>query len=179
MHLLPCPQCQQTITVSPSQAGDEIRCSACDTIVAIPRLGELRQLPLADQAADAAVVDRGQANVGGRQVVITLLGLIALVGVIVCGFAAIRWFLVEPTASTQSHIDEIRVAYEDLDAARFIREFEDMENISLDMPAMYVYKVKSLEKQRWGIIALISGLGTLLAGAATIWVASSSRTTKS
>ena len=48
MYLLPCPSCQAPITVSPSQAGDTQVCPSCGETAAIPKLGDLRELPRAD-----------------------------------------------------------------------------------------------------------------------------------
>lgn len=47
-YLLPCPQCGQEIEIAPPQAGSTITCTNCDHAFDGPRLGELKQLPLAD-----------------------------------------------------------------------------------------------------------------------------------
>ena len=48
-HLLPCEQCGQAITVSVSMAGRAVACPHCGASVTAPKMGLIRQLPLAEQ----------------------------------------------------------------------------------------------------------------------------------
>ncbi len=176
MYLLPCPECQQTTSVSPSQAGDETKCQSCNAVIGIPKLGVLRNLPQTDEAMQKGDAEPGSSN-GGTNIGVAALGLLTLICLFIAGFAAIRWALIDVSDDTESHIAQILDEYETLDPARLIREYEHMETASLDMPAMFTYKAKELEKRGWGIRAMIAGLICLLSGIGTIAVASSRRTT--
>ncbi|QDT08341.1 hypothetical protein [Planctomycetes bacterium K23_9] len=179
MYLLPCPHCKASIEVMPSQAGDVAICSECQANVPIPKLGELRQLPTAEDSTVDSDRHQSGGDVSGLQVVAVILGLLALAGLLIGGFAAIRWFLLETPITSEIHIAKTKEAFEGLNAARLIREFEHMEKSSLDLVAMYDYKTKALEKRRWGLVALIaSGLG-LFAAVIALKLASTRRTAKS
>lgn len=47
-YQLPCPQCDSVLEVSPRHAGQSRECEDCNSPIDIPKLGQLRQLPLAD-----------------------------------------------------------------------------------------------------------------------------------
>ncbi len=179
MYLLPCPHCQQPIEVAPSHAGDQTVCHNCQGDVAIPKLGQLRQLPSSTENLDQPVVGPTGSDSFGRQVAATILGLIALAGLLIGGFAVIRWVLIEAPNSTQSHIATNAEAFETLEAARLIREYEHMEKAGIDMPAMYNYKITELEKNRWGMIALVAGGVGVVAAVIAMLLASTGRTAKS
>ena len=160
MHLLPCPNCQTPLSVAPSQAGDQIRCPSCQADVAIPKLGDLRRLPVAEpppggrSQADAPVVARGPsaATIG-----FVVLGLIATVSLLIAGFSTIRWAMLEAPETSQSHIETLREEYGKVNAAQLIREYEVMERYGLEMPSPYKYKQQQLIKSTWGRNALIAG----------------------
>jgi hypothetical protein len=178
MYLLPCPHCQEPIEVAPSHAGDDATCTACSATVPIPKLGELRQLPRADEASSGDVAPGSVADSSGQQIGAAILGMIALVGILIGGYTAIRWFLIETPTTTQEHIDELTVAYNEANAAVLIREFENMEEMGLDLTAKYKYKTIALEKARWGWTALISGGLALIAAVTAMMLASTGRSTK-
>ena len=136
MHLLPCPECEASIPVSPSQAGDQATCPACQAAVPIPKLGELRQLPLeGGQAAeaDAAGPRELESSVWTRASFL-LLGLLAVASLLIAGFCTIRWYLVEVVATSEQHVAQLREDYQGLSAAQLIREYEDIEKSGLDLP---------------------------------------------
>ena len=176
MHLLPCPSCEHSIPVSPSQAGDNTLCSACGATIAIPKLGELRQLPL---SPDSEPISSDEGASGGGGIGVVLLGMIAMIALLVTGFALIQCYLIEVPTTTDAHVKELRAAYETLDAARFIREYENMEEFRLEVPRMMLYKVAALDRQRWILYALIAGSVALLSLLAAYVLASRGRTQKS
>lgn len=169
MHLLPCPSCQASIPVSPSQAGDRTTCPNCQSSVAIPTLGKLRQLPLAEQAPPAGElrsIETGSRSGAG----FIVLGLIATACLLVAGFCGIRWSLIDVSATTEKHISSYREQYKALTAAELIREYEQMEKYGLDLASPYKYKQEERTKRKWGLNASIAaGLGGLaILGAAVL-----------
>ena len=177
MHLLPCPNCQQFVRVSPSQAGDNIRCNGCDTNIDIPKLGELRQLPVAEQddKADGDISKRNE-NSTGRRITSSILGCIAILMLITAAYCGFRWASVKPGSSTEKHIEVFAEELPNLEAALLVRHFESMEKGSLDLPMMYNYKVDELQKTREGNKAMISGAICLITGVLSIVIASTGRT---
>lgn len=171
MHLLPCPQCQTEIQVAPSKAGGETVCPNCQTSVAIPKLGELKHLPLAD-VTPAAEPRRGPPaqSASGMQAGFVTLGLIATVSLLIAGFCSIRWYLIDASMSTEKHISEFQKAYVDLKPAELIREYEQMEEYGIDMPVPFKYKKIEDEKNGWGRKASIAGTvcGVSFLGAAIL-----------
>ena len=158
MYLLPCPACQFAIPVSPSQAGDQTTCPACQQIVQIPKLGELRQLPLSEADDDAKIASNARPETSsGKRALFVLLGLIATASLLIAGFAAIRWALIDVPMSTEQHIAIYRQEYKKLKPAELIREYEQMEKYGLEMPMPYKYKTIELEKQDWGRNAAVAG----------------------
>jgi ribosomal protein S27E len=68
--LLTCPDCQHANEVTTTQAGQEIACTQCQAAMQAPRLGELKQLPV---ASDQALPDVAKTNKGGGLFVFGLL----------------------------------------------------------------------------------------------------------
>ena len=129
MHLLPCPECGAEIPVSPSQAGDLTTCPGCQAQAAIPRLGDLRNLPLASQPVEGDAAPRDAS--AGLSMAFVFMGSIAAVSLLIGSFCWIRWYLVEVSNTTESHIASLREQYETLSPGRLIREYEDMEKYGL------------------------------------------------
>lgn len=88
MHLLPCA-CGKSIPVEVSQAGDRVACE-CGAQVEVPPLRQLRELPLQQQASDAA--GRPQSDWAVHQGVLTAGALVALVLAALGGW----WWISEP-----------------------------------------------------------------------------------
>ena len=175
MYLLPCPHCHESISVSPSQAGDSAKCPHCGGDAPIPKLGELRRLPQADD------VDNSQQELpaaGASSIASVLLGMVGVIALFVAGFAAIQWYLVDVPTSTDEHVAKMKAEYEKMEAARFIREFEHMETYRLEVPSMFDYKIAELKRRRWGTNALIAGGIALTSLLAAFVLASSGRTPK-
>ena len=128
MHLLPCPSCHAALPVSPSQAGDQTTCPECQATVAIPKLGELRRLPLAEQDSgiSAAGDQQGIESSSASRAGFVVLGLIAAASLLVAGFCGIRWSLIDVPATSDEHIARMREEYQKLSAAELIREYVDM-----------------------------------------------------
>ena len=159
MYLLPCPHCENEIPVANYQAGDETTCSQCGQSVAIPKLGELRQLPTVEvpstpgAAGESGGGDLSPVRRGG----FLLFGLIALASFLIAVFCGINWFLSETSGSTEQHLESVRTEYGKVPAAQLIREFEDMENLSLELTLPYQYKVKENRRREWGQNATVAG----------------------
>jgi len=166
MHLLPCPTCQNVLSVTPSQAGDKVICGECQTEVSIPKLGILRQLPLAEEASKLPSEETAQRESGGYMIPVGILGAVAVLGFMVAAFAGIRWTLIPYLKTTDQHVADIRADYAVKPTAELIREYEQMVGDGIELGKPFTYKRLSDEKQRWGLISTISaaiGLGSALA----------------
>jgi len=72
-HLLACP-CGAEIAVSGGQAGGQVVCTNCQTVVNVPKLREISRLPLAQEA-----VSRSRRGWGPAQGMLLAGGLVAFV----------------------------------------------------------------------------------------------------
>ncbi|MEO1524518.1 MAG: hypothetical protein AAFX06_03740 [Planctomycetota bacterium] len=151
-----------------AQAGDSLTCQSCSTIVAIPKLGELRQLPRVEEDAPETATSTG----GGESFLFLLLSLVAVGCLLVTGYCGIRWAMIEVEATTDSHVAEIKSRYLESDPAVLVREFEDMEKYSLDLIAPFVYQKKANEKWSWALNAGVAGAIALVSGGAGLALAS-------
>jgi hypothetical protein len=162
MYLLSCPNCQAELSVAAAQAGDSISCSSCQSEVAIPKLGELRNLPQTAEGQNE--VSGGSRSVGGT-IAFVVLSLIAVGALLGAGYNAIRWAMIETNVTHASHLAEIQTEYRKVEPAAMIKEFEDMEKYSLDLVTPYKYQVTANEKSRWGWNAVAAAGLALLCGA--------------
>ena len=165
MHLLPCTECENEIPVSPSQAGDQVTCAKCGYVVAIPKLGDLRQLPRAPEVESGS--SRAPATAGEFSIVrragFLACGMIAVASLLIAGFCGIRWFLIDASVTTEQNLQSVRDKYETIPAAQLIREFEDMEKLTLELTRPYDYKLQQNERTAWGNRASIAAAGAALA----------------
>ncbi|QDV47184.1 hypothetical protein Enr13x_70930 [Stieleria neptunia] len=172
MYLLSCPNCHAELTVTPAQAGDSTSCPQCHADVAIPKLGELRELP---QVGDAPDQPAATAPSGGSTIVFLMLGLIAVALLVGAGYNAVRWAMIETTTTTESHLAEIEESYARVEPASVILEFEDMEVRSLDLVSPYTYHVVVTKKSRLGWNAVITASLALVCGIGAFGAASLGR----
>jgi len=160
MYLLPCPHCSSALTVSPSQAGGQVDCQSCGGLVVVPKLGELRQLPRSgEQASDGP--SPGVATVdspAGPRVGFAIAAVLATISLLIAGFSAVRWAMIDVPLSTPAHIAQFAEAYQTVEPAALIREFEQMEERGLELPLPYKYKTLELTKQAWGRNAVVAGI---------------------
>ena len=167
MHLLPCPSCQAAIPVSPSQAGDQTSCPSCQSRVDIPKLGELRQLPLSEEQStpEGSQGTDGAESSMARSAGFLVLGLIATASLLVAGFCGIRWVLIDVPNTTDEHIALMREEYRKLTAAELVREYEQMDRYGIELVMPYKYKEVQIKKDSWGrnasMAAAVGGLAIL------------------
>ena len=140
-------------------------CPECQIEVSIPKLGVLRQLPLADQTDGGKSVAQKQRQ-GGVSVVFATLGMIAMAGFMVAAFCGIRWILIPNLKTTDEHVADLRADYAERPSAELIREYEQMVGDGIELGVPFTYKRISDEKQRWGQIAGISFATGVLASVA-------------
>ena len=102
-YILTC-ECGEQITVEARQAGRKIECS-CGTIIDIPPLMAMRQLPMVDEdelAASSRPIDRRAENVGS-QLVLLLVGL----GILIVGTGGVIYvWLDRPAHPLAYYTDE-------------------------------------------------------------------------
>ena len=156
MHLLPCPHCQTAIPVSPSQAGNQTSCTSCQSDVDIPKLGELRKLPLVEEPQTAEATEAPESSIA-RRAGFLVLGLFATASLLVAGFCGIRWLLIEVPNTTEEHITTLRQQYSELSAAELVREYEQMDEYGIELIAPYDYRKEQIKKDSWGRNASMAG----------------------
>lgn len=162
MYLISCHHCSSSVPVSPSQAGDRVLCGNCGEYIAIPKLGELRKLPRAEEAPSLGENGRRPVDtLAGSRIGFVAAALVAVAGLLVAGFCTLRWALIEVPITSESHIAEYAEAYESASPAALILDFEEMEERGIDMPVLYNYKRIEVTKQTWGRNAMISGVSAL------------------
>jgi len=131
--------------------------------VSIPKLGVLRQLPLAENPSEAGS-EKEMRGESGVSVLFVALGLIAVAGLMVAAFCGIRWSLIPNLNTTDQHVADLRAEYATRPSAELIREYEQMVGDGIELGKPFTYKRIADEKQRWGRIAVISaGVGLLAA----------------
>lgn len=173
MHLLPCPQCNVAISVSPAQAGSQVVCTGCGKTVDVPRLGGLRKLPLADVADENDSGGRIETPIASR-IGYSVLGLIGFVLLIAAAYGGVRWALLEVPATTEQHIAELRETYENAAVGQLIREWEEIESYDVSANVPFPYRITELRKQELGrsaatmavagLLSILAAIGCLLWG---------------
>lgn len=100
MYLLRCPD-GHPISVSASAAGSEVTCPECGKPQAVPKLGELRQLPTAENATDS----KPQAGSPFfARVLFAVLMLVALGAATAAAYGAFRWQSLPVPPTSADHI---------------------------------------------------------------------------
>jgi hypothetical protein len=174
MYLLACPDCQTENSVTPAQAGDEITCSKCGAVVAVPRLGDLKKLPRRDEGERETPPAVETRSVGGT-IAFVVLSLIAVAALLVASYSGLRWAMIDVDVTTESHIAEMKEDFKTIDPAVVVREYQDMETYSLDLVMPYKYQKVADEKAQWGRNTLIASVLTLVCGAGGLIAASRGR----
>ncbi len=131
-------------------------CPACAQAVRVPKLGELRQLPLANQSATPADVAIATGS-AGTNTGFVIFGLIATISLLIASFCGIRWALVKVPTNTTEHVNQLREAYKVAAPAELIREWESMEKYGVDIVSSYTYQKLADEKRTWGNNTVIAG----------------------
>ncbi len=168
MPLLPCPHCSHRIEVAVSRAGAEIECPACHQSVAVPKLGELRQLDSSSQKPSP--VSASGAALGRRVAFVALLAIAAIASII-AAFGFIRAATITVPETTAGHIAEMSRIYSEVPAAQLVREWQHMETFHPETAAPHSYKLIADEKARWlrqGLIGL--AVAAISAVAATLLI---------
>jgi hypothetical protein len=175
MHLLPCPACDRSIAIAPSQAGDRTNCPHCHCEVDIPTLGQLRQLAVADRPAEQSPPSATEETSVARRIGFGLFSLLAAGSLLVAGYCGIRWFLIEVPATSAKHVEALRTEYMSLDPALLIGEYEEMEKYGLDLPEPYEYKTLENARHAWGRNTVIAAVVALLSILVTVALAATDR----
>jgi hypothetical protein len=127
--------------------------------VPIPKLGQLKELPQEESADGAKFASNEVApdSASLKRAAFALLGVIATLSVLICGFCTVRWYLIDVPQTTEQHLAKFEREYKKLKPAELIREYEQMERYGLDMPIPFNYKLIQVEKQAWGQNAAVAG----------------------
>lgn len=164
-YRLDCPHCTDTISVSPAKAGATVMCNHCQQSVAVPRLGDLKQMQDPDQAGAALAEKNSAGSQGGTDspFVVVALGMIATAALLVAGYTSIRWALSPVDATTETHLEQFRESYQRVPVATLIREYEAIEQYGLELPLPATYIKQAEIKRQWGTAAASSAVVGLLA----------------
>lgn len=92
MHIFTC-SCGQTFPISPARAGQSVDCPHCGQAVSLPKLGEIKQLPLAD-AGQKSDSDANKWN-AGRGITFSMLMAGLLATIIFGGYSSYQWLSIE------------------------------------------------------------------------------------
>ena len=155
MHRLSCPQCQHPIPVAVSKAGAIVSCPECGAEVAVPKLGELKRLPLHDNSAGRS--PSGSPSSAGSPLPFVLMACIATAAVLGAGYCGLRYVLTDVPMTTEEHLREYKQGYETASPATLIREYEDMEKYGLELGEPMLYKSIEQRKSQWGRSTLLCG----------------------
>ena len=127
MYELTCPECQTANSVTPAKAGGELACAACSHSIAVPKLGELKRLPLVDGSAEKSQLQTGPSGLsGGRSMAFAALGAVSLLCFLGTAFCGVNWATINVPTTTESHLADLKATYRMASAARLIREYEDI-----------------------------------------------------
>ena len=165
MPTFPCPHCSRPLEVATSRAGGEVPCPHCDRRVAVPKLGELRQLESA-AARTAAATAPAETSVARRIAFVTLLGVAAVAG-LVGAFCIVRYAAITVPETTEGHLARIEEIYPQLSPAELVRDWQELEKFTPETTGPYVYQRIAAEKSGWlqqGLIGLaVAAIATPIA----------------
>ncbi|EMI47135.1 hypothetical protein [Rhodopirellula sp. SWK7] len=149
MYQLTCPKCEAINEVSTAKAGGEISCSACHETIAVPKLGELRNLPSAEPTSQERAASTAAGLSGGRSMAFAGLGLVCLLCLLGAAFCGVNWSNIEVPMTTERHLEMLEESYAEASSAQMIREFEDVTKYGVDIPTPLEYRTIELRKQAW------------------------------
>ena len=164
MYLLPCPECQKSVSIAPSKAGEALACIYCQAAIQVPKLGELRLLPKADDVDEGVVIQKNSRDFSPvARTGFLISGFAATACLLIASFCGVRWMLLPVPTSTAEHIESTRNDIQSFNAAELIRAYEEMEKIPIDLTRPYVYKEKENIRNRWKMNTIYAGSAGLLA----------------
>src|SRR5690606_4881931 len=98
-----CPHCSRSVEVATSRAGSDFPCPACGQPIAVPKLGELRQLENEQASAPVATAPAAAGQIGSRVAFAVLLA-IAAIATSIAAFCLIRYATITVPETTEGHI---------------------------------------------------------------------------
>ncbi len=151
-YLLPCPHCQHPQAVGTARAGGQVACDDCGEAIVVPKLGELRQQPLAGSGQGPAVVRKSG---GGGMFLVA--ATVAAITILAAAFCTLRWLTIDVPATTASHIAEVTEAYPQASPAELVREYESINRYGIELPRAYGYHAIETRSNQWRTWALVLG----------------------
>lgn len=141
-----------------------MRCPECSQSVAVPKLGDLKELPTIGELENvSAEKNFSSATVeADSPFVVVALGLIATAALLVASYAALRWYLSPVDLTTESHLELYQEEYQKLPAALMIREYESIEKFGLELPIATPYIKQAEQRRQWGTAAVGSAIAAAL-----------------
>ncbi len=164
MYQLTCPHCESINEVSAAKAGGEINCEKCHAILSVPKLGELRKRPSAVETSEARTAANAAVGLsGGRSLAFISLSIVCLLALLGAAFCGVNWANTDAPMSTERHLELLRDEYAKVGSAQMIREYEDITEFGVDIPAPLPYRTQELEREAWKQKSI--GFGILAASA--------------
>ena len=152
MFLIQCPA-GHSFPVPAKAAGSIATCPTCGATRDVPKLGELRQCPRADQETP---VKRRSAIPMGAKVAFAILMLVAIGTGLTSAFAAFRWQNLPVPVTEAEHIAEETKTLESYDAVRLLSAWEQLEAAGLGTQEPFYYQFLQDLKDGWKRVCLVT-----------------------
>lgn len=166
MYLISCPQ-GHSFSVSTSAAGSEVPCPTCGQNTSVPKLGELRRLPRADEG-NPTRSSKSQSSMGARTV-FAICALGAIAAGITAAYASIRCYALPAPISSEFHIEQDRKQISELNPLDLLMVWEEYEKMDFESQFPFPYKRIQDMRDEWTgvamtslvVAAVLAGIGTL------------------
>lgn len=152
MYLISCPQ-GHSFSVSTSAAGSEVACPTCGAATVVPKLGQLRQLPRAEQTTKPAPTR--QTGFAAR-IAFAILMFVAIGALVSAAFGYARWYSLPVPITTEYHIERDREQIEALNPVQLLSVWEEYENTDFSMQTPYPYQRMQGLRDEWMSVATTS-----------------------
>lgn len=152
MYMIQCPE-GHPFPVPAKAAGSVTPCPTCGANQAVPKLGELRKLPLADVGAP---VKRKNSLGMGAKIVFAVLLLTAIATGLTSAFAAFRWQNLPIPFTQAEHIAEESKALEQFTAVQLVGAWEQIETFGLGEQVPFPYHRLQNVRDHWKQVCLTS-----------------------
>lgn len=158
MFMIQCPA-GHSFPVPAKAAGSITTCPTCGATQDVPKLGELRKLPRAEERGPAHA--KQPLNMGAK-VAFAVFLLLAISTGLTSAFAAFRWQNLPIPYTQEQHIAEETKTLEAFSAVEMVSAWEQVEAIGLGEQDPFPYKVIQDLRDHWKQVCLIS-LGITIA----------------
>ena len=154
MYMIQCPE-SHFFPVPAKSAGSNAVCPTCGVDVAVPKLGDLRKMPLAETVAPTT--RKAGLGMGGKIVFAGLL-LVAMAAGMTSAFAGFRWQYLPIPYTQEEHIAAEREAMDEFTPLQMIAAWEQIELTGLGEQVPFPYQRMQNLRAHWRNVCF-TGLG--------------------